>query len=106
LATDVNDRDPRPASGLLNTTQEVGGTLGLAILAMVANGCTKDLLHAGGHDGAYALTKGYERVFLAGTGSALVGCLLAIVLISSRDSRAHSQAARGAQSATASSPAG
>ena len=94
------------ASGLVNTAQQVGGALGLAILATVANSRTKGLVHAGGHDAAYALTKGFERAFLVGTGFALVGCLLAIVLISSRDSREHSRASRGAQPATASSPAG
>jgi sugar phosphate permease len=93
------------ASGLVNTAQQVGGALGLAILATVANSRTKALLHAGGHDLAYALTKGFERAFLVGTGFALVGALLAIVLISSRDSREHSLAARGGQAA-ASSAAG
>jgi EmrB/QacA subfamily drug resistance transporter len=82
------------ASGLVNTAQQVGGALGLAILATVANTRTKGLLHAGGHDLAYALTKGFERAFLVGAGFALVGALLTIVLISSRDSRAHSDSAR------------
>jgi EmrB/QacA subfamily drug resistance transporter len=94
------------ASGLVNTAQQVGGALGLAILATVANSRTKGLLHGGGHDLAYALTKGFERAFLVGTGFALIGALLAIVLISSRDSREHSQSARQGQPAAASSPAG
>jgi EmrB/QacA subfamily drug resistance transporter len=86
------------ASGLVNTAQQVGGALGLAILATVANSRTKNILHGGGHDAAFALTKGFERAFLVGSGFALVGALLTIVLISSRDSRAHSQEAReGAQ---------
>ncbi|MHB8533283.1 MAG: MFS transporter [Solirubrobacteraceae bacterium] len=85
------------ASGLVNTAQQVGGALGLAILATIANSRTKGLLHAGGHSGAEALTKGFERAFLVGAGFALVGALLTIVLISSRDSRAHSEAARGGE---------
>jgi sugar phosphate permease len=81
------------ASGLVNTAQQVGGALGLAILATVANTRTKDLL-AGGQDSvAVALTKGFERAFLVGAGFALLGALLTIVMISSRDSRAHSEAA-------------
>ena len=36
------------ASGLINTSQQVGGALGLAILATIANSRTLDLLHAGG----------------------------------------------------------
>jgi sugar phosphate permease len=93
------------ASGLVNTAQQVGGALGLAILATVANSRTKDLLHGGGHDLTYALTKGFERAFLVGTGFALVGALLTVVLISSRDSRAHSASARQGEAAPASSPA-
>jgi EmrB/QacA subfamily drug resistance transporter len=82
------------ASGLVNTAQQVGGALGLAILATVANSRTKSLLHGGSHDAALALTKGFERAFLVGSGFALIGALLTVVLISSRDSRAHSQGAR------------
>jgi hypothetical protein len=41
-----------------------------------------------------ALTKGSERAFLVGAGFALAGALLTAVLISSRDSRAHSRVAR------------
>jgi EmrB/QacA subfamily drug resistance transporter len=89
------------ASGLVNTAQQVGGALGLAILATVANSRTKDILHGGGHDATLALTKGFERAFLVGSGFALIGALLTIVLISSRDSRSHSQVAREGESAPA-----
>jgi MFS family permease len=104
--TGIRPHEAGLASGLVNTAQQVGGALGLAILATVANTRTKDVLHAGGHDLAYALTKGFERAFLVGAGFALVGALLTIVLISSRDSRAHSLAAReGAAAAPAPSGA-
>jgi EmrB/QacA subfamily drug resistance transporter len=84
------------ASGLINTSQQVGGALGLAILATVANSRTQGLVHAGVHNSAVALTKGFDRAFLVGAGFALVGALLAALLISSRESRAHSEAARTA----------
>jgi EmrB/QacA subfamily drug resistance transporter len=88
------------ASGLINTAQQVGGALGLAILATIANSRTKGLLGGGSHDLTTALTKGFDRAFMVGAGFALVGALLAALLISSRDSREHATAAR-AELATA-----
>jgi EmrB/QacA subfamily drug resistance transporter len=87
------------ASGLINTSQQVGGALGLAILATVANSDTKGLLSSGVHNPAVALTKGFDRAFLAGGGFAVAGAILAAVLISSRDSREHAREARGGEPA-------
>jgi EmrB/QacA subfamily drug resistance transporter len=92
------------ASGLINTAQQVGGALGLAILATVANSRTQSLFHSGTHSTAVALTKGFDRAFLVGAGFAIAGAILAAVLISSRDSREHSEAARREQTSLA--PAG
>jgi EmrB/QacA subfamily drug resistance transporter len=87
------------ASGLINTSQQVGGALGLAILATVANSRTQGLFHAGVHSTAVALTKGFDRAFLVGAGFAILGAILAVVLISSRDSREHAEAARNSEAA-------
>jgi MFS family permease len=94
------------ASGLINTSQQIGGALGLAILATVANSRTQSLLHAGVHNPAVALTKGFERAFLIGAGFAVVGAILAAVLISSRDSRQHAVVAQAPEAESAPVTAG
>jgi EmrB/QacA subfamily drug resistance transporter len=82
------------ASGLINTSQQVGGALGLAILATVANSRTQSLLGSGAHNPAVALTKGFDLAFLVGAGFAIAGAVLTAILISSRDSREQAAAAR------------
>ena len=66
------------ASGLVNTSRQVGGSLGLAALATIATQRTSDLAGAGGID-ASALTAGYQRAFVVGAGFAFLGALIALV---------------------------
>ena len=82
------------ASGLINTAQQVGGALGLAILAAVANGRTSDVIASGVRNPAVALTQGFQDAFLVAAGFAVLGAVLAAVMISSRDSREHAAAAQ------------
>jgi|tagenome__1003787_1003787.scaffolds.fasta_scaffold20975686_3 EmrB/QacA subfamily drug resistance transporter len=67
------------ASGLVNTARQIGGSLGLAILATIAVARTSDL--AGHVALTPALNSGFHHAFVVGAGFAVLGALLAAVLI-------------------------
>jgi EmrB/QacA subfamily drug resistance transporter len=68
------------ASGLINTSQQIGGALGIAILSTIATTRTSDKLAAGTalHP---ALVDGFTAAFLVGVGIAAAGILAALALI-------------------------
>ncbi len=70
-------QDAGLASGLVNTTAQVGGALGLAVLATLSTS-RSNALTASGHPVASSLTAGYHLAFWVA--AALVGCALAVVL--------------------------
>jgi EmrB/QacA subfamily drug resistance transporter len=84
----VPDREAGLASGLINTSQQVGGALGLAVLSTIANSVT-----GSAHNPA-ALTDGFQSAFLGGAGIAILGLAATLILIRSRDSRAHIEIGR------------
>src|SRR3954471_11052777 len=74
------------ASGLLNTTQQVGGSLGLAILTTVSATRTTNALDAGSPLPA-ALTHGFTGAFIVAAALCAVGAVVAIALLPSRPRR-------------------
>jgi EmrB/QacA subfamily drug resistance transporter len=94
----VPERESGLASGLINTSQQIGGALGLAVLATLANSRTDDVLASAGGDPSAltkALNEGFQAAFLGGAAIAALGLVLALVLIRGRDSRAHVELSAG-----------
>jgi predicted MFS family arabinose efflux permease len=84
------------ASGLINTSQQIGGAVGIALLSTIAVSTTDDAV-ASGDAVPSALTDGFVNAFWAGAAIAFVGVLVSIFLVRRRDLRA--------QEATAPQPA-
>ena len=75
------------ASGVLNTSRQIGGSVGLAALATAAAARTHAVLIAGAPTRAHvdaALTAGFGRAFALGAAIALVGVAAAFVVPGSR----------------------
>ena len=77
--TGFDERDSGLASGLVNTSQEVGGAVGVAVMAAVAIAVTKDSV-ATGKGQIDALADGFARTFLIGAFVAIVGIVMALLL--------------------------
>jgi len=71
------------ASGLINTSQQIGGALGLAILAAVANSRRDSLLETGSSLST-AMTEGFQTALMVGAGFAIFGAVLAYLLVGGR----------------------
>jgi MFS family permease len=68
------------ASGLVNTAAQVGGALGLAVLATLASDRTAAQL-ASGEPAAAALNSGYHLAYLVGAGAVAVATVLAVTVL-------------------------
>jgi EmrB/QacA subfamily drug resistance transporter len=76
----VSHEEAGLASGLLNTAQQVGGALGVAVASSVAISRATNLLHSGSSQAA-ALTSGYALAFWVMAGISALGVVAALVLV-------------------------
>ncbi|MFZ0090298.1 MAG: MFS transporter [Solirubrobacteraceae bacterium] len=76
----VQEQQAGLASGLLNTSQQLGGAIGIAIASSVAASHTQTLLHAG-HAAPAALTGGFQQALwvLGGIGLLAIPAIFALV---------------------------
>jgi hypothetical protein len=78
----ATESDSGLASGLVNTTLQVGGAVGLAVLATLATERTEGLL-ADGESTAAALNSGYHLAYLIGAALVIVAITVALTVLSS-----------------------
>ncbi len=80
----VNDDEQGLASGLFNTTQQVGSGLVLAIVVAVSSARTAALLQQGGNAGKVVITAGLQYALFACVGIALLAVPAALFMIRTR----------------------
>ena len=76
----MSDRNQGLASGLLNTSQQVGSAIGLAILVAVATARTEAIAASTGNS-PIATTSGFQAALGVGAGFAALGILVAVLMI-------------------------
>jgi MFS family permease len=99
----ATESDSGLASGLVNTSVQVGGAIGLAVLATLATERTDGLL-ADGESTASALNSGYHLAYLIGAVLVAAAIVVAVTVLQSEEKAAEDQAASEAPSDGAASP--
>ncbi|HEY4647796.1 MAG TPA: MFS transporter [Gemmatimonadales bacterium] len=95
--TGVRQADAGIASGLINTSQQIGGAIGVAVATTVATTFTSHFVTA--HPGtsaldAPALTHGFQVAFYVLAGLAMLGALLAALMVESTPAEPEHEAVR------------
>ena len=72
------------ASGFINTSQQIGGALGIAVLSAIATSTTGNRI-ASGSTASVALTDGFQAAFIGAAAIALVGILVALFVVRRED---------------------
>jgi EmrB/QacA subfamily drug resistance transporter len=80
----VEDRIAGVSSGLLNTSQQIGGALGVAIMSTIATTHTETLLEDGKSQ-VEALAGGYTLPFWVAAGFMVAGAVITLVVLRNRE---------------------
>ncbi|WP_329454085.1 hypothetical protein [Streptomyces sp. NBC_01497] len=91
------------ASGLINATRQVGGAIGLAVMATAASGLTSR--HVASDGAPHALTDGYALAFLIAGLGLIAGMLLTLALPSAAGQRLERERAQASETSPAPTPA-
>jgi len=87
--TNIHPEDAGLASGIFNTSQQVGGAIGLAALSTLAASRTSHVLggiaNPSSDRHAAALVDGFQAAFLAGAGLMVLAAVLVAVLVRKSD---------------------
>jgi MFS family permease len=84
--TGVPTKDSGVASALVNTGQQVGGSIGVSVLSTIAASATASYLvihHAGPQAAAIAATHGYTLAFTISASLLGLGAILAVLMLPS-----------------------
>jgi MFS family permease len=96
--TVVEDEITGISSGLLNTSQQIGGALGVAIMSTIANTHTETLVKEG-DPLPVALTGGFNWAFWVPAAFMLTGAIVTLVVLRNRDVPVQEAAQAGAPAA-------